>query len=281
MIYFNVIFLKRRGMKIITYSDLHLEFGTDLKPAKDADLMILAGDICILNNFEPLDEFLQDWDKPVLYVTGNHEYYTRQPMHEYEQLFKKWLAKNHPYVTVLSDEAISIDNVNFIGGTMWTNFSNGSLDDMDFAQRSMNDFRLIRTKNDDILKPVDTIEFHNSFVDKLIKWFEKPMQGSRIVITHHAPVINPNSQYIGSKLSPAFNSLDMLEIIEKYQPDLWVYGHTHECDRQTIGKTTIISNQLGYPNPAGGYECRNFDPTGVPIIIESPSCSILQACKKL
>ena len=34
-------------MKIITYSDLHLEFGTDFMPLADscADLMILAGDI--------------------------------------------------------------------------------------------------------------------------------------------------------------------------------------------------------------------------------------------
>jgi len=256
-------------MKIITYSDLHLEFGTDFKPAKDADLMILAGDVCILNNFDPLDTFLQEWGKPVLYVTGNHEYYTRQPMHECEKKFKAWLTKEHPYVTILSDESISIDNVNFFGGTMWTNFSNGSLKDMDFARHNMNDFRLIRTDNNNLLKPVDTIDFHNSFVEKLIKWFEKPLDGSRIVITHHAPVINPNSEYIGSSLSPAFNSLDMLDIIEKYQPDLWVYGHTHECDGQAIGKTRIVSNQRGYPDYDGSYECSNFDPTGIPIIIES------------
>jgi hypothetical protein len=36
---------------------------------------------------------------------------------------------------------------------------------------------------------------------------------------------------------PAFNSLDMILVIEKYQPALWVYGHTHECDDQMIGKT--------------------------------------------
>jgi len=43
-------------MKIITYSDLHLEFGTDFKPPKnsDANLMILAGDIITFRNFELL-----------------------------------------------------------------------------------------------------------------------------------------------------------------------------------------------------------------------------------
>ena len=59
----------------------------------------------------------------------------------------------------------------------------------------------------------------------------------------------------------AFNSLDMTDIIKKHQPDLWVYGHTHECDDQTIGKTRIISNQLGYPDKARA--------TNVPVLIKS------------
>ena len=57
----------------------------------------------------------------------------------------------------------------------------------------------------------------------------------------------------------------MLEIIEKYQPCLWVYGHTHECDDQMIGKTRIVSNQLGYPKGDGGSECGGFDTNGITI----------------
>ena len=180
-------------MKIISYSDLHLEFGTDFKPPKDtdADLMILAGDICVLTDFEPLDHFLKGWNKPVFYVTGNHEYYTRRPMPEDEKKFKTWLSTYHPHVTLLLDEEISVGGVNFFGGTMWTNFSDADPMAMDTASRSMNDFRLIRTKDSEVLSPADTIEFHQAFVEKLIGWFEKPMQGSRVVITHHAPVINP------------------------------------------------------------------------------------------
>ena len=36
-------------MKIITFSDLHLEFGIDFRPPEDgsADVMVLAGDIMI------------------------------------------------------------------------------------------------------------------------------------------------------------------------------------------------------------------------------------------
>jgi hypothetical protein len=62
----------------------------------------------------------------------------------------------------------------------------------------------------------------------------------------------------------------MMDVIEKYQPALWVYGHTHECDRQTIGKTTIISNQRGYPNSPyvkGDFECPDFDEAGAPFVV--------------
>jgi Icc-related predicted phosphoesterase len=86
-----------------------------------------------------------------------------------------------------------------------------------------------------------------------------------VVITHNAPVINPNTKHRGSPFMPAFNSLDMVEVIERHQPALWVYGHTHECDDQTIGKTRIISNQLGYPGNSNVFECENFDEAGLPI----------------
>ena len=35
---------------------------------------------------------------------------------------------------------------------------------------------------------------------------------------------------------PAFNSLDMIDVIENRQPALWAYGHTHECDDQKVAR---------------------------------------------
>ncbi|MCH2038796.1 MAG: hypothetical protein MK137_09420 [Rickettsiales bacterium] len=48
--------------------------------------------------------------------------------------------------------------------------------------------------------------------------------------------------------------MDMIEVIETHQPSLWVYGHTYECDDHHLGKTRILSNQLGYPNRVDGVE---------------------------
>ena len=72
-------------MKVQLLSDLHLEVqpGFTLRPAPDADLLVLAGDVGSyqygsrlpgadfgLERFSPL----RGWPVPVLYVPGNHEY---------------------------------------------------------------------------------------------------------------------------------------------------------------------------------------------------------------
>jgi len=56
-------------MKIIIYSDLHLEFGTEFQPPADskADLMILAGDIISFRDFRPLERLLDGWNKERAY----------------------------------------------------------------------------------------------------------------------------------------------------------------------------------------------------------------------
>ncbi len=53
-------------MKIITYSDIHLEFGGnwELPPDVNGNVMILAGDILSFENFLPLEHILRNWKKP-------------------------------------------------------------------------------------------------------------------------------------------------------------------------------------------------------------------------
>ena len=256
-------------MKIISYSDLHLEFGGGFqRPSKiDADVMILAGDIITFRDYTPLHHFLADWEKPVLFVAGNHEYYTNTPMAAEDSKFRAWLSDKHPNVTFLQDEAITIDGVHFFGGTMWTDFNQCNEKAMLEAMASINDYRLIKQRESIALTPSMTVKLHEAFVGKISQWFERSLIGPKVVISHHAPVVNPNTKYGNSPLMPAFNSLDMLALIDKYQPALWVYGHTHECDNHNRGKTEIISNQLGYPNRAGGFECQGFDPGGLPVNI--------------
>jgi predicted MPP superfamily phosphohydrolase len=174
------------SMRIITYSDLHLEFGSSwmLPPAVNGDVMILAGDIVMLRDYEPLDQILRKWRKPVLYVTGNPEYYTRRPMNEEVDRFKAGLKAKHPHVKLLLDEEVSIGGVNFFGGTMWTDFNGGDLHAMETARSQMNDYRLIYNPDETPFTPADSVALHKNFASKLLNWFGRNLSGPRVVISH-------------------------------------------------------------------------------------------------
>jgi len=252
--------------KLIFYSDLHLEFGDFILPDNiDGDVMILAGDIITFKDYSPLSRMLEKWTKPVLYVAGNHEYYNCMPMIEENIKFKEWLYNNHPNVIFLQDEGVTINGINFFGGTMWTDYNNSDEDAIYYGHTRMNDYRMIRVDKELLLSPHYTIKLHNEFVQKLLAWFDIPLEGERVIITHHAPTSFQDSAYIGSKLTAAYLSLDMIPVIKKYQPNIWIHGHTHECLKTQIGETLIISNQRGYKNIA---ENNNFDEKGIGLNIK-------------
>ena len=41
------------------------------------------------------------------------------------------------------------------------------------------------------------------------------------------------------------------DIIDRYQPALWIYGHNHFSNDLQRGATRLVSNQMGYPREAG------------------------------
>jgi len=244
-------------VKILIYSDLHLEFGDNFRIPSDckADVLILAGDIITFANFEPLHELLEDWHKPVLFVAGNHEYYTKKPLSKMKSNFIEYIKQHKENITFLDNSSCTIGDVEFFGGTMWTDFDNENPNAMLDAQFAMNDFKLIYGVDNKPITPLDTTAYHYWFKKAVTYWLENNKEKKRVVISHHAPCLNPNSKFKGSKLQPAFNSLDMLEVIEKYQPNFWVYGHSHECDNQKIGNCQIVSNQRGYQHQL----CQEFN----------------------
>jgi len=256
-------------MKIICYSDIHLEIAKDLTvPVEtDADLMILAGDILNMCDPLPLTKFLNGFSEPVFFVAGNHEYYEGRAMTAERQAFIAWLATTHPNVQFLDDDAVTLNGVQFFGGTMWTDYAGADAEAMRVAGQRMHDYQRITADNGHILLPEDTLPLHDTFVQKFTTWLQTPLEGPRLVITHHAPCLHPQTVHVNSPLIPAFNSLNMLPLIDKYQPDYWFYGHTHECDRQKIGNTQMVSNQLGYEKN-GAFECaEGFDPAGAAITL--------------
>ena len=98
---------------------------------------------------------------------------------------------------LLLDEEVSIGGVNFFGGTMWTDFNGGDLRAMETVRSQMNDYRLIYNSDETVFTPADSIALDKNFASKLLDWFGKNLNGPRVVISHNAPVINPNSKYKG------------------------------------------------------------------------------------
>ena len=68
-----------------------------------------------------------------------------------------------------------------------------------------------------------------------------------MVITHHLPTyLNYPAKYKKDTLNVAF-ATELKEIIEGANINYWQYGHHHvNTPAFNIGKTRLITNQLGY-----------------------------------
>ena len=257
-------------MKIAHYSDTHCEFSHNWTiPANlDADVVVLAGDITTFERIDRLALMLRHWDGPVVYVPGNHEHYGGAPMSTGMQTFKKQMAKALPNVHILDNESVVIDGVSFFGGIMWTDLEGISERTIKAIEMVLTDFFRIHDDDGMLLTAKTFARLHSMFRSDLIDWLEITT-GPRVIVTHHAPATDPTTRFLNSPLNPAFCCTDMTEVIRKYKPDFWVYGHTHEIGDWFIGQTRLVSNPLGYPY---GYrfEVKGFDPHGHVFEIVTP-----------
>ena len=68
-------------MKIQLFSDFHLEKRDIIYPKPEADILVLAGDICEFDYLDSKRAFFMyvnlNWKK-VIWILGNHEYYSAQ-----------------------------------------------------------------------------------------------------------------------------------------------------------------------------------------------------------
>jgi len=71
--------------------------------------------------------------------------------------------------------------------------------------------------------------------------------GTTIVATHHVPTLmNYPKKYKNDPLNEVFAS-EQSQLILRASPDYWIYGHHHtNIPRFSIGKTQLLTNQLGY-----------------------------------
>ncbi len=239
-----------RKLFIRPLSDLHCEHNAFRYKYQGEHVIVLAGDINKgtkgIEWAKKLDIKSHDLDDVhICYVAGNHEYFGSN-IDKTDKLLKGKSTKNVHY---LNNSDIKINGVNFLGTTLWTDME-GMQDKDESIKASLEtvaDYKNIyQSSGGQFINPRNTIYLHN----KSVKWLDKRLNELKgepnVIITHHAPSKRSvAAKYSTQSISAAFFSkLDHL--ITKYQPRLWIHGHTHNKSDYKIGKTRVICNPRGY-----------------------------------
>lgn len=242
-------------------SDLHLENNKGyVHKQPECDLVIVAGDVHPVGPYSKGIKWLNEtFSVPVIYISGNHEYYTFPfDFNQVDDAIKVYISREGPNkIIYLQNDVYYFKNIRILGCTLWTNWDlNGNpAESMAYANRAMNDYYYsCYAEQGTFLTPENTLDEHNMSVEFLIEELSKPWRGKTIVVTHHCP--HPNSihpRYTDDKLNPAFTS-DLSNIIDKLEPNYWIHGHTHSSFDYIRGKTRIICNPLGYTSRMGHME---------------------------
>ena len=247
-------------MKLNILSDLHLGFGAMDWPVNDADVVVLAGDI---SRPREAVAWALRFDKPVLYVPGNHEFYGSSidgALEEFQHLC------TGTQVQMLDQRERVLGGVRFLGATLWTDFE--LFDDppqraaaKTEAQRLMRDFSRIRTRESsaDIFTPDDSVNLFRGHSAWLESRLAEVHAGPTVVITHHAPSRHSIHPRFGDSLLNACFVSDAAHLLGADRVSLWIHGHTHDSFDHRVNGTRVVCNPRGYAR-GGVNENPLFDP---------------------
>lgn len=292
-------------MKIAIASDLHLEFGDlDIVNTDGADVLILSGDILVARDMTQHDpyqtlgleyrsnryhDFMQRCSAQfphVIFILGNHEHYNGDFAKTYTHL--KDVLGYLKNVYVLEKEIKQINDVTFIGGTLWTDMNQRDSLTLYHMRKMMNDFVCVDNSNNVVnfrarvpvdkpvgmtdeewiaqpengrtrevfktrvakFSPEDAVEDHEKFVGYIRQIIEGQWDQKFVVVGHHAPSrMSTHPRYAHETIMNGGYSSNLDEFIMDHpQIRLWTHGHTHEDFDYMIGSTRVICNPRGYIN---------------------------------
>lgn len=238
-------------MKILFASDLHLEFPTNTLPPlpneDDYDVVVLGGDIAM--GMHGVVWALVTFNKPIIYVTGNHEYYHNNIV-TLDNAMVERAQMEGDRLHVLAPGSVKIGDITFIGATLWSDLSHPVNDPM--FEKSISDFRLIQTGDNERWTAATHRATHRAEKEYIRLCLEDSDTKNTVVITHFLPSeLCTHPKFEGSSLNQYFaSSCDNMML--DYKPPLWIFGHTHSViDVTHPSGTRMISNPFGYPNEAG------------------------------
>lgn len=246
-------------------SDLHIRHpGSRGFPllAPGVDIVLLAGDTC-----EGLELAIREMrsaypNAEIVTVAGNHEFYGGA---YFATLEEGRVCARELGVHLLEDGIATFGSLRVIGATAWTDYNlfGPALKEpaMRAAYDTMRDHKRIRWQLNpwQRFRPLEAQMLHarsRAFIEAELE--RTPAGSTTIVLTHHAATIDAVAPAFRDELISAAYASDLLPVIDRYQPDYWVSGHTHFPIDFSRGRTRLISNPAGY-----GHEVSGFDPAFV------------------
>ena len=262
-------------MKIALVSDIHLEFGDlDFENDSGADVLILGGDICVgadmaqrdpyntmgehyrSNRFHAFFERCCERFPHVIFIVGNHEHY-HGDFAKTVPHFRDVLGYL-PNLHILEKEIFVLDDITFIGGTLWTDMNKRSVRTLHEISRMMNDFRCVdySAKLADErgwggrFTTTDAADDHDAMLAFVRTTVEANPAGRYVVVGHHAPSrLSTHPKYAHEAIMNGGYSSELDDfILDHPQIKLWTHGHTHEDFDYQIGSCRILCNPRGYVN---------------------------------
>ena len=262
-------------MKIALVSDIHLEFGDlDFDNDSGADVLILGGDICVgadmaqrdpyntmgehyrSNQFHAFFERCCERFPHVIFIVGNHEHYHGDFAKTVPHF--KDVLRYLPNLHILEKETFVLNDITFIGGTLWTDMNKRSVRTLHEISRMMNDFRCVdhSAKLADQrgwggrFTTIDAADDHDAMLAFVRTTVEANPAGRYVVVGHHAPSrLSTHPKYAHEAIMNGGYSSELDDfILDHPQIKLWTHGHTHEDFDYQIGSCRILCNPRGYVN---------------------------------
>lgn len=238
-------------MKLRILSDIHLEVSEYDVPALDTDpntTLILAGDIAPAKRTSLLKPFMEDLSNRfanIIYVMGNHEHWKGNISYTEKKL--KDMFSELSNVHVLEDNCVDIDDIRFIGSTLWTDFDRANPLKLFDANTLMKDYQKIRYGRSYFkLRANDILLKHRNSV-RMIEDMATSTVNKKVLITHHAPSamsVHPRFQNDTKYYGLYHSNLDNLLI--DCDISLAVHGHMHDSFDYMVDQCRVICNPRGY-----------------------------------
>lgn len=243
-------------MRLWILSDLHAEQSAPValpEPEGEFDVAVMAGDIhgSCAAAVEWLAAAPQLQGKPVVFVSGNHEFFG-SVLQDNLAAGLEAAARTDGRVHLLHRAHVIIGSIRFVGCTLWTDYRllGTPKASMVLAGEELDDHRLIRYREASghisRFMPWLAAAEHRLDLAFLVKELAIPHPGPTVVVTHYLP--SPGSiaaRFVGSALNPTFAS-DLNWLMREASPQLWIHGHTHEACDYTGERTSVICNPMGY-----------------------------------